>query len=861
MSRPAPLSEQLKSSASALSPQVGLVLLAAVALAAGSFFVATPVIQIALLSSAGTLTALVLLLRLIASQGRRVQLDAAQMAEQFSAAEEAPGFATDEDGRVLYRNAAAHSRFGSDGEQILTRALGEMFANPSAVIFRVQNRAQAQGAAQEDVVTRRGHVRISVHRFHERAFYWRFDEIEDRRDGRGAETLSLPVLTVGRNGTVLFMNEAARRVLGGRPKSLDHVFSGGPLKSGNVTTVMGEDGPISARVVEIAGRSGRREIYFFPVGGEEASGTLDDQFFDALPVALMKVARDGTIVMANRLARDLLPVARGEANFSDCVEGLGRSVLDWIEDVIEDRVANPAEVLRAVRDEGEVFLQITLERLIEDGEAGVVAVLHDATELKTLEAQFVQSQKMQAIGQLAGGVAHDFNNLLTAISGHCDLLLLRRDQGDPDYGDLIQIHQNANRAASLVGQLLAFSRKQTLRPAPLDVRDTMTDLTHLLNRLVGERVTLTLAHDPALSPIRADKRQLEQVIMNLVVNARDAMPDGGEIRIETTMYSLTEELRRDRAVVSPGPYVVIRVVDEGHGIPASKLHKIFEPFYTTKGTGKGTGLGLSTAYGIVKQSGGFIFVDSVVGSGTCFTLYFPAREAQAVAATQPPVDFDPMQDVLILEGTDQIPQDNDDKMLGNIFSELSDELSEHPDPVALSEDPPVDADTTHVSQDVAAELEGEISAPDDIPETTESAPPAQVTIPDAAVPSDGPRSGEGVVLLVEDEAPVRAFASRALRMRGFTVLEAGNAEEALQALSDSDINVDVFVTDVVMPGMDGPTWVRQALVDHPDTRVVFVSGYAEDSFADTQARIPNSVFLPKPFSLTELTTTVHEQMH
>ena len=163
----------------------------------------------------------------------------------------------------------------------------------------------------------------------------------------------------------------------------------------------------------------------------------------------------------------------------------------------------------------------------------MIAVLNDATELKTLEAQFVQSQKMQAIGQLAGGVAHDFNNLLTAISGHCDLLLLRHDQGDPDYGDLVQINQNANRAAALVGQLLAFSRKQTMQPEIMDLRDTLSDLAHLLNRLVGEKVRLTLKHDPILPQVRGDRRQLEQVMMNLVVNARDAMPEGGEIVVET----------------------------------------------------------------------------------------------------------------------------------------------------------------------------------------------------------------------------------------------------------------------------------------------------------------------------------------
>ena len=247
---------------------------------------------------------------------------------------------------------------------------------------------------------------------------------------------------------------------------------------------------------------------------------------------------------------------------------------------------------------------MSLIKIENDQEASLIAILSDATELKTLESQFVQSQKMQAIGKLAGGVAHDFNNLLTAISGHCDLLLLRHDTASQDYADLVQINQNANRAAALVSQLLAFSRKQTLRPEPIDMRNTLADLMHLLNRLVGEKVELVLEHDTDLKPVRADKRQLEQVFMNLVVNARDAMPEGGRIHIKTEGYSLEQALDRDRATIPAGDYISVTVTDEGCGIATDKLTKIFEPFYSTKRTGEGTGLGLSTVYGIVKQTGG-----------------------------------------------------------------------------------------------------------------------------------------------------------------------------------------------------------------------------------------------------------------
>ena len=485
---------------------------------------------------------------------------------------------------------------------------------------------------------------------------------------------------------------------------------------------------------------------------------------EEVPVAIMTFGPDGVMRIANHAARELM--WKGDiraAMFHDLFEGLGRPVSEWLADVVAGRHPGGSEVLR-VRGEEERFLQITLRRHVEGGRPGALAILNDATRLKTMEAQFAQSQKMQAIGQLAGGIAHDFNNLLTAISGHCDLLLLRHGREDSDFADLEQIRQNANRAASLVGQLLAFSRKQTLNPEVLDLDDVLGDLTHLLNRLMVEKVDLVLAPmgrvaGRPLGRIRADKRQVEQVLINLVVNARDAMPEGGDIRIETEPVTLAEDLQRDRATVPAGDYTVIRVVDHGVGIPDHQQRQIFEPFFTTKRVGEGTGLGLSMAYGIVKQSGGFIFVDSVVGQGTTFSLYFP-----------------------VFEGPDQAPV--------------------------------------------------------------------------AEVRRLATKQGEGVILLVEDEASVRAFASRALSLRGYTVLEAANAEEALAKLEDRSLHVDLFVTDVVMPGMDGPAWVRRAHLERPGVKVVFMSGYAEDGLAEDQARVPNSVFLPKPFSLNDLTNTV-----
>ncbi|WP_417676386.1 ATP-binding protein [Pseudodonghicola sp.] len=701
---------------------------------------------------------------------RRVARNALDLAhellEGFIEKDAVPSFVADAEGRVRARNLAAETQFPETDSETLAGTLRSIFANPSAVLYRLQTRAAQGGAASEDLVTRRGHVRLAVHQMGDQGFLWRVDDMSERpHSARGAEAMPVPVITLGRAGAVLFMNEAARLLVGQRVKSLDRLFPALPVRKGQVNVISTTEGLRDVLVLEFDGAAGRAELFLMPtegkIGASQASG------FDTLPVPMLRLAPSGRILAANRQAVELLGAPVGpEAMIGSFMQGLGRPIADWLRDTARGAGAHPSEFLRLSRKDRETFVQVSLSRVVEEGAPVLIAVMNDATELKSLEAQFVQSQKMQAIGQLAGGIAHDFNNLLTAISGHCDLLLLRHDQGDQDFGDLMQIRQNANRAASLVGQLLAFSRKQTLRPQVVDLRDTLSDLTHLLNRLVGEKVTLTLSHDPVLRPIRADKRQLEQVLMNLVVNARDAMPQGGEIRIETEVLSLDAPLERDRATVPAGDYVTVKVRDEGVGIPRDKLQKIFEPFYTTKRTGEGTGLGLSTAYGIIKQTGGYIFVDSVEGAGTEFTLYFPAYE----------------------------PNDED-----------------QPAPVA-------------------------------------------------AIAAEPAHQGEGVVLLVEDEAPVRAFASRALRLRGYTVLEAESAEDALKMLEDPDLAVDVFVTDVVMPGLDGPTWVRQAQIQRPDVRVVFVSGYAEGAFEADAPEVPNSVFLPKPFSLTQLAETVYQQM-
>lgn len=690
--------------------------------------------------------------------------------EDFIEKDVVSSFVVSADGQITSSNIAARTAFGDAKNETLANVLRHTFANPGGILFRLRDKAEKSGGAHEDIVTRTGHIRLSVHQMGTDAWLWRLEELVENGGGRGSEGPNLPMMIAGRRGAVLFMNEAARNLVGYRLKTVYELCPEADFKNDQLVTLSVQGRQIVSRLAVVGAGVGRQAVYLMPSGDDQSmpmGGDLKSSCH-GLPVPLLFVSVDGAVLSFNPSAAEFVgPMLREGAQLTDLMECLGRPINDWLAETASGRAVQHSEFLRLKRPDKEMFVQVALSRVVDGDETSLITVLTDATELKTLEAQFVQSQKMQAIGQLAGGVAHDFNNLLTAISGHCDLLLLRHDQGDSDYSDLVQINQNANRAAALVGQLLAFSRKQTLRPEVVDMRDTLSDLTHLLNRLVGEKVTLSLSHDPILKSIRADKRQLEQVLMNLVVNARDAMPGGGEIRIETESRRLTEPMQRERVTVPVGEYVIVRVVDHGTGISADKLQKVFEPFFTTKRTGEGTGLGLSTAYGIVKQSGGYIFVDSKLGEGTCFTLLFPVPEISYV----------------------------------------------------------------------------------------------KPVLPKPIQKADALSYGDGVILLVEDEAPVRAFASRALRLRGYTVLEADSAEAALKTLEDKSLVIDLFVTDVVMPGKDGPSWVKEALIVRPDVRVVFVSGYAEEKFSETQSKIPNSVFLPKPFSLNDLTETVHRQLH
>jgi two-component system cell cycle sensor histidine kinase/response regulator CckA len=493
--------------------------------------------------------------------------------------------------------------------------------------------------------------------------------------------------------------------------------------------------------------------------------------FDDAPVGIALIELDGSIGTCNLAFQAMMGIDH---------DGVaGRQLTDYIAD---DQRPQASEQLAKVllgslpgthlevrlRGRRDVIAQLFVSPTHEDGDiSGLIVHFIDATEQRNLEVQFAQSQKMQAMGQLAGGVAHDFNNLLTAMIGFCDLLLQRHGPGDPSFADIMQIKQNANRAASLVRQLLAFSRRQALQPRLLNVTDALAELNNLLRRLLGETIDLRMVHGRQLGLVRVDPGQFDQVIINLAVNARDAMPGGGTLTIRTGTVTVDQPVQRGPELMPAGEYVLIEVSDTGTGIPKENLGRIFEPFFSTKEVGAGTGLGLSTVYGIVRQTDGFVFVESELGQGASFSIYLPRIEAE-------------------------------------------------PDTEARR--PAIAAEST----------------------------PADLT-------------GTGTILLVEDEDAVRLFGTRALKNKGYRVIEARSGEQALDVLR-GDEAIDVLISDVVMPGMDGVTLARLVRMERPAIKVILISGYSEDvarNGIDPDAGIH---FLPKPFSLKQLAGAVKQVM-
>jgi two-component system cell cycle sensor histidine kinase/response regulator CckA len=529
------------------------------------------------------------------------------------------------------------------------------------------------------------------------------------------------------------------------------------------------------------------------------------RFFHNTPMAIATVDRDGRIVRTNPLFARLF---HNVLNLEGSSRSIGAAVAE------RDRPALEAAIAEAASGKGEItpvdatlagdgerfgtFFVTTVEEEERDQEAAIVYAL-ETTAQRELENRVTQQQKMELVGQLAGGIAHDFNNVLSAILMATDFLLNAHKPTDPSFGDIMQIKQNANRAASLVRHLLAFSRKQTLRPQVLDLGEVLSDLTMLLRRLIGEKVTLDVVHGRDLWPVKADISQFEQVIVNLAVNARDAMPDGGRLKVSTANVTAAECERYHAKGTKGMPaadYVLVEVRDTGTGIPEAIVGKIFDPFFSTKEVGKGTGLGLSTVYGIIKQTGGFVYVDSVVHEGTTFRIFLPRHAATAAGAAEPSAGIE------------------------------------------------------------APAISSTLAATDEIRRVVGAAAPATADV----IGQD--LTGQGTILLVEDEEGLRALNARGLASRGYTVLEAGNGVEAIEVLEKSARPVDLVVSDVVMPEMDGPTLARELRTRNPSLKIIFVSGYAEDAF---QKNLPEHDkgqygFLPKPFTLKQLVAAVKETL-
>jgi two-component system, cell cycle sensor histidine kinase and response regulator CckA len=501
------------------------------------------------------------------------------------------------------------------------------------------------------------------------------------------------------------------------------------------------------------------------------------RFFDHTPMAIATVDRTGAIVRSNarfaKLAQSLSSAAAASKSILDVLGDRDRKQLVQAIDQAAEGRSDIAPVEAMLDDKKERWVQFFVTGVETDGRDAEVAIVYllEITERRALQNQMNQAQKMEMVGQLAGGMAHDFNNVLSAILMANDFLLSSHKPTDPAFQDIMQIKQNATRAATLVRQLLAFSRRQTLRPQVLDLGEALSDLTMLLRRLIGEKVKLELVHGRDLWPVKVDVSQFEQVIVNLAVNARDAMPDGGKLTVRTANVTTAEAAELAQKGMPAADYVMIEVGDTGTGIPADIVDKIFEPFFSTKEVGKGTGLGLSTVYGIIKQTGGFIYVDSREGVGTAFRIYLPRHD----------------------------------------LAKDADELS--------------------------------------------GATPSQTSTKEQ---KSADLTGQGTILLVEDEEGLRGLNARGLRSRGYTVLEAANGVEAIDVLAARGAPVDLVVSDVVMPEMDGPTMLKEMRAKNPELKVIFVSGYAEDAFEKSLPEGEQFNFVPKPFTLAQLVAAVKE---
>ncbi len=756
---------------------------------------------------------------------------------------------TDNDGRVIYANSAYLNLIGApdarDARPVERVFMGD--ADASEAIYRLLKAAREGERTQQEVRIAAAQGRPARWlRMKVRPLgggqrpggltVWSLADVTRDRERQENVFLELQraidyldhapagFFSADASGNIVYLNATLANWLG---QDLAQVGSGGlklaDLVSGDgaalLTTLRAAPGEMKTEVVDIdlKTRSGRtlpvrlfHKLTFGADGSPGASLTLalnrarDDgtgqqraaevrfmRFFHHTPMAIATIDRDGGIVRTNALFARLFQGLLGGDGKSRSVRAIVAE-RDW--PALEGAIGQAAQgrgdiapVDAGLAGEAERFGRFYVTAVGEqerDQEAAIVYAL-EITEQRALEAKLVQQQKMESIGQLAAGLAHDFNNMLNAILLATDFLLNAHKPTDPSFQDIMEIRQSANRAASLVRHLLAFSRKQTLRPQVLDLGEVLSDLSVVLRRLIGEKIDLRVVHGRDLWPVKADLLQFEQVITNLAVNARDAMPEGGRLQLRSANVTAADcDLYHNTKGMPAADYVLIEVADTGLGIPEAIRDKVFVPFFTTKEVGKGTGLGLSTVYGIIKQTGGFVYFDTVEGKGTTFRIFLPrhvvsAREAAAEA------------------------------------------------PIVIE----------------APAIAGALDAA----ERVRRAASADLT-------------GEGTILLVEDEEGLRALNARGLTSRGYTVLQAGNGVEAIEVLEKSDRKIDLVVSDVVMPEMDGPTLLRELRTRNPSLKFIFVSGYAEDAFQKHLPADGQFEFLPKPFTLKQLVAKVKETM-